>query len=304
MAGTQTVLPGRSGENLRWSRVRKSVILAAGRGTRLRPATKAQPKEMLPVGRQPVIGHVRDELALFGVDSILIVTGREKRAIEDHFDGTDDEDTNGPRIFYVRQSVPRGTADAIAIAEDYAGGEPFIVALGDTIMGVDPREDLLHRMERAFIDLRADVAIAVQAVPPDAVSRYGIVAPKIPLPNNGVGAVEPFLVSDLVEKPPLEEAPSRLAIAARYIFSPVIFDYIRRTPPAANGELQSTDAMRLLLREGGTICCVPARPGQERHDVGNFENYYEAFITFAMGDEELGPNVRRLVRDRLREWSD
>jgi len=284
-------------------KVRKAVILAAGQGTRLYPATRAQPKEMLPLGRRPAIAHVHDELAEFGAESLLIVTGRHKRAIEDHFDSFEENEENAPPIFYVRQSIPRGTADAIALAEPYTAGMPFVVALGDMIMSLRGGV-LLHRMERALFDLKADIAIAVQSVPLCEVSRYGIVAPKGLTGNEAECASDPFLVEDIVEKPEVAEAPSRFAVAARYIFSPVIFDYIRRISPASNGEYQSTDAIRLLIQEGGKVCCVPIEPERGFHDVGNFESYFDAFITFAIHDEELGPEIRKRLAAKLAQFDE
>jgi UTP--glucose-1-phosphate uridylyltransferase len=259
---------------------------------------------MLPVGRQPAIAHVRDELALFGVDSILIVTGRTKRAIEDHFDNLEDLEDPGPRLIYVRQSIARGTGDAIAMAEPYVCNEPFMVALGDTIMGPHPSAELLKRMERAYFDFKADIVLALQSVPEEAVERYGIAAPKGLKASEAHKAREPFLVEDIVEKPPRAEAPSRLAVAARYTFSPAIFDYLRRTPPAANGEIQSTDAMRLLIKDGGTAVGVPVLPGEESLDVGNFGDYFNAVITFAMHDTELGEQVRESTADMLARWAE
>jgi len=276
--------------------IAKAVIPAAGLGTRLRPATKAQPKEMLPIGRQPVIQYVYDELAAFGVSSVLIVTGRDKRAIEDHFDD-DAIDPQQPEILYIRQSVPRGLGDAVSMARAFASDGPFVVALGDTTLGAAAGARLLSRMAHAFQRARADMAIAVQPVAPNAVSRYGIVAPR------GEASDEAFLISDIVEKPSPEDAPSRLAVAARYIFSPGVFDLIDRTPPGLNGEVQITDAIRLCVRGGGTVVCVPYGPGDRRHDVGNFESYFKAFIRMAADDTEIGPQIRGFMQELLGEYS-
>jgi len=277
--------------------IKKAVIPAAGLGTRLRPATKAQPKEMLPIGRQPVIHHVYDELAGFGVESVLIVTGKDKRAIEDHFDDDAPLGDQSPRIFYVRQSVPRGLGDAIATAADFASDGPFVVALGDTTIGSAAGTELLRAMGIAFLRSKADIAIAVQRVPRELVSRYGIVAPR------GTDTGEAFLIDDIVEKPVPEEAPSCMAVAARYIFSPAIFEVIKRTPPGRNNEVQITDAIRLCVRAGGTVCCVPLGEGQRRHDVGNFQSYYRSFISFALADPELGPEMTAFVRDLVEDAS-
>jgi UTP--glucose-1-phosphate uridylyltransferase len=244
---------------------------------------------MLPIGRQPVIHHVYEEVTRAGVDSVLIVTGRDKRAMEDHFDGEDGSNgPGGPRIFYVRQSAPRGLGDAILMGECYAGDGPFFVAMGDTIMGPSRSGDLLPRMSDAYFEFEADLAIAVQPVLPEATRRYGIVAP---VPDSDTA--RPFLIQDIVEKPGPNQAPSALAVSARYILSPRIFDCLARTPLSATGELEITDAIRLCVHEGGRVCCVPLGEGQQRYDVGNFESYYKTFITFALRDDEYGDVVRR-----------
>lgn len=282
--------------------IRKAVVPAAGRGTRLLPATRSQPKEMLPVGRKPTIQHVMEELAAAGLQEVLLITGQGKRAIEDHLDreANQNQEATEPwlqlRVFHARQSAPRGLADAISIAEPFAAGQPVVVALGDSIIVSRAHPPLLARMIAVHERHRPAATIAVEAVPREAVSRYGIVAPR--------GRVGPaFAISDLVEKPSLERAPSNLSAAGRYLLEPVVFEAIRRTEPGVGGELWLTDALRILLREGHEILCVRLRPNEHRLDIGNFLSYYQAFLEFGLADPEHGPALRRWVRAHLRRSS-
>jgi len=311
----------------------KVVVPVAGLGTRLLPATKSQPKEMLPVGRRPVVQYVVEELQAAGLRQILFVTGRKKTAIEDHFDPDPElvrtlssgggyellseleyTDT-GARFFYTRQSVPRGLGDAVGHAREFAGDEHFAVALGDSIIwpaegwprsgtaGASTREgaSLLRDMIAVHLANGAACTLAVEEVDPAEVYRYGIVKPK------GEAEIEaseawPFAVEDLIEKPRVGSAPSNLAIAARYVFGPDIFEAIRRTAPDRNGDLQLTDAIRLLLQLGHRVQAVRLRPNERRYDIGNFESYFKAFIDFALADEKYGYMVRQYVKRKAREF--
>jgi len=262
------------------------------------PATRSQPKEMLPVGRKPTIQHVVEELAVSGLHEVLLISGQGKRAIEDHLDrdaGVNHEE-HAPwmdlRFFHARQSQPRGLADAIAIGEPFAGGKPFVVALGDTILVSHARQPLLARMIDVHAKRRPAATIAVEEVPHELVSRYGIVSPE----------GEPdsvFRINGFVEKPEPSKAPSNLAAAGRYILDPVIFDAIRRTKPGIGGEIWLTDALSLLLEEGREILCVRLRKGEHRLDIGNFLSYYQAFIELALSDPQHGGQVRRWLSDYL-----
>ncbi len=285
--------------------IRKAVIPVAGLGTRLLPATKSQPKEMLPVGRKPVVQYVVEELERAGARELCLVTGRSKRAIEDHFDR--DEvllsylNASGHsslleelayeqlpvRLYYTRQAVPRGVGDAISYAEEFVGAEPFIVALGDTIIRSKDSQELVQRLAQVHLKEGAAATIAVEEVAADDVYRYGIVRP--------AGAGDAFPISDLVEKPSRETAPSRLAIAARYVFSPAIFAALKRTLPDAHGDIQLTDAIRVLLAQGQPVWAVRLHPGEVRYDIGNFETYFKAFIDFAAADEKYGYAVRHYI---------
>jgi len=277
----------------------KAVVPAAGRGTRLLPATRSQPKEMLPVGRKPTIQHVVEELAESGLREVLLISGQGKRAIEDHLDRDAGQNEEGQqpwmrlRFFHARQSTPRGLADAISIAEPFAADQPFVVALGDSIIISRERPPLLRRMIAVHARHRPAATIAVERVPREAVNRYGIVAPR-----GKVGSV--FAISDIVEKPALDRAPSNLSAAGRYVLEPAIFEAIRRTKPGVGGELWLTDALRILLREGHAILCVPLRRAEHRLDIGNFLSYFQAFLEVSLRDPEHGPALRAWARGQLR----
>ena len=290
--------------------VQKAVIPAAGLGTRLLPATKSQPKEMLPVGRKPTIQYVVEELEFAGVKQILIITGQKKRAIEDHFDrdaelirqltekGSHElvealkHEEAGVQLFYTRQSEQMGTAHAISLAENFADGEPFAVCLGDSIIRSEQPGSFLKRLINTHERRKASVTIAFQEVKREEVVKYGIAAPD---PEHSEDSE--FRLRGLVEKPPVDEAPSNLAISARYVFSPEIFDAIRKTP-LKNGEYQITDSIRLLM-DSHEVWGLKLGPGEKRYDVGGFESYFEAFLTFALEDEEVGEAFRRYAMELL-----
>ena len=291
--------------------VQKAVIPAAGVGTRLLPATKSQPKEMLPVGRKPVIQYVVEEIVTAGILDILIVTSQQKRAIEDHFDpdphleqrlaekgdphrSLDYLDENC-RMFYVRQSDPKGLADAIAKSEQFVAGDPFVVCLGDSIIQSNGGVDVLKRLMDVHERESAAATILFETVPMEEVVRYGIARPM----QTPVGDI--FAVSDLIEKPSVEQAPSNLAIAARYVFSPVVFDFIRKTEPGRGGEIQITDTMRLMLKAGLPVWGVSIGRGARRLDIGNYESYFKAFFELSIADAEFGQEFQRFVQDRLQK---
>ena len=291
--------------------IKKAVIPAAGLGTRMLPLTKTQPKEMLPLGRKPCIQHIVEELAQVGVKQILFITGYKKRAIEDHFDkdnelnrslslsgqkeilkelAYEDMDIN---FFYTRQSVQAGLGHAVGCAKDFVGDDSFIIALGDSIIYSTEKSSLLTRMIKQYEENAPCFVIGTRKVPMDQVHRYGIIAPKEDL-NGGV-----FEIEDLVEKPLPSRAPSNLAVAARYIMPPDIFDALDRTRPGKGGEIQLTDAIRLMLREGKRGYSVSLTENEKRYDIGNFSSYYEAFIDFALRDEKYGYQLRQYVIDRM-----
>ena len=290
--------------------IKSAVIPVAGMGTRLLPATKTQPKEMLPVARKPIVQYVVEELVTNGIEQILFVTGRNKGSIENHFD-LDPEltrvltETNKHELlqeldfealranfFYTRQRLQQGLGDAVLCAENFAGEEPFLVALGDSIIGLHAASRAVTRLAQVFEDRRASCVIAVEQVPTEETRHYGVVQPE-----NSAGEV--FRVVNLVEKPRPEEAPSNLAIAGRYVFSPVIFDMIRRVKPDQRGEIQLTNAIQLLCDEGRRVMAVQLEPGEKRYDIGNFPSYFESFVEFALADPVYGAEFRKCLERLL-----
>jgi len=292
-------------------RIRKAVIPAAGLGTRLLPATKSQPKEMLPVGRKPAIQYVVEEIAAVGLEDVLIITSQQKRAIEDHFDKEIalevllkekhmpldllNHVNLGIRLFYTRQSVPRGLGDAIGMAEDFVGNEHFVISLGDAIIHSKQNGSLLKRLMDTHIAKNAGATIAFRTVKREDVVKYGVASPK------GEGGSE-FQLKDIIEKPAVEEAPSTLAIAARYVLAPEIFKYIKRTPPGVGGEIQITDSIRLMLKKGFPIWGVKLTSDETRYDIGNYQSYFESFFDFCLIDPELGEAFREYAKKRLAKW--
>jgi len=287
-----------------------AVVPVAGLGTRLLPATKSQPKEMLPVGRKPVVQYVVDELSRVGVERLLFITGPGKDSIENHFDldgeliqvlrETGKEDLLAEldfvrtplQYFFTRQRQLLGLGHAVLCAQPFVGEQPFIVALGDSIIGMHAQSDVVQRMKTCFIEMKADAVIAFEEVPNDEVHRYGIAQPQN-------GGSEIFPLADVIEKPSIEEAPSNLAIAARYIFSPTIFDALAKTQPGKGGEIQLTDAIRSVIANGSRVYGVRLRPQERRYDIGNFESYFRAFTEFALADEKLGGGLRNYLKELL-----
>jgi len=288
-----------------------AVVPVAGLGTRLLPATKSQPKEMLPIGRKPVVQYVFEELTGAGLSRILFVTGPGKASLENHFDinqelvqllresGKEEllaslEFERAPvQYFYTRQRQALGLGHAVLAAHAFVGREPFVVALGDSIIGLDRQSDIVARMRQLFEERRAAAVIALEEVPRDEVRNYGIVQPR-----NGSGGV--LELEDLVEKPNPADAPSTLAIAARYVLSPRIFDALERTPPGVGGEIQLTDAIRRLIRDSGKVYGVVLGPDERRFDIGNFDAYFRAFVEFALADPKHGPSLRAFVEGLAR----
>lgn len=283
--------------------IRSAIVPVAGLGTRLLPATKSQPKEMLPVARKPIVQYVVEELVANGTKQVLFITGRNKTSIENHFDADpeltrsleaahkkdlleeltfEDLDVN---YFYTRQRWQRGLGDAILCGEHFAGEEPFVVALGDSILGLNANSQAVSRMVELFESRRASAVIAVEEVPPEETVHYGIVQPA---EAEGDG----FRVANLIEKPRPENAPSNLAIAGRYVFSPLIFDMIRRIEPDKRGELQLTDAIQLMCEEGKRVLAMKLPPNEKRYDIGNFPSYFETFVEFALADPTYGDGLR------------
>ena len=290
-------------------RVTKAIIPAAGMGTRFLPATKSMPKEMLPIIDKPVLQFVIEEAIDSGIEDILIITGRGKRAIENHLDyapelegflrqaGKDHliekvhDIADRARIFYIRQKVQRGLGDAIRIGRRHIAGEPFAVLLGDTIIQTRSDRPGLRQLLDAFEEKQSSV-VAVHKVPQEWVSRYGIVAGK---EDPDIGNL--YRLDHLVEKPDPSSAPSDLAIAGRYVFSSAIFECIDKTKEGVGGEIQLTDAMNLLAtKEPVYALDWQAR----RYDIGNRVEYTKCFIDYALRRED----TREAVLNHLRNHSD
>lgn len=284
------------------SSVRKAVIPAAGLGTRFLPATKAMPKEMLPVVDKPAIQYVVEEAVKVGLHDILMITGRNKRALEDHFDRVpaleatlaEKGDTgklesvqsasNLGDIHYVRQGDPKGLGHAVLRAKQHVGNEPFAVLLGDDL--IDPRDDLLSVM----MDVQASTGgsvVALIEVEPDQISAYGC-ADVVPSGEDGY-----VRINELVEKPAMEEAPSNLALIGRYVLHPAVFDVLEHTEPGRGDEIQLTDALQVLAAgegEGSGVYGVVFRG--RRYDTGDKLSYLKACVELACDSEDLGPGLR------------
>ncbi|MFC8450915.1 UTP--glucose-1-phosphate uridylyltransferase GalU [Kitasatospora sp. NPDC057223] len=292
--------------------VTKAVVPAAGLGTRFLPATKATPKEMLPVVDKPAIQYVVEEASAAGLSDILMVTGRNKRALEDHFDrayeleellarkGDQDrlrrvrESVELANMHYVRQGDPKGLGHAVLVAEQHVAGQPFAVLLGDDL--IDPRDPLLSRMIEVQQELGGSV-VALMEVDPSQIHLYGCAAVK----PNGFGE-DVFRVTDLVEKPETADAPSNYAVIGRYILDPAVFDVLRETPPGRGGEIQLTDALRELATRdaagGGTVHGVLFKG--RRYDTGDRADYLRTIVRLASEREDLGPEFRSWLREFVR----
>ena len=280
-------------------KVHKAIIPAAGLGTRFLPATKAQPKEMLPIVDTPTIQFIVEEAIASGIEDIIIVTGRSKRAIEDHFDKSIELEeelkkskkeellaqvrdiSNMVNIHYIRQKEPKGLGHAIYCAKAFIGNEPFAVLLGDDI--VKAEEPCLKQLIRVYDEYKTSI-LGVQRVPDNETSKYGIVAGK---------QVEDrvYKVNDMVEKPEPGQAPSNIAILGRYIISPKIFSHLETITPGKGGELQLTDALKSLMHDEAMYAYDFVG---RRYDVGNKMGFLQATVEFALEREDL--------RDEFKVW--
>lgn len=285
-------------------KIRKAVIPAAGMGTRFLPATKAQPKEMLPIVDKPTIQYIIEEAVASGIEDILIVSGRGKRAIEDHFDKSYElEDmlkrkgeqellslvqdiSNLANVNYVRQKEPRGLGHAIYCARSFIGNEPFAILLGDDI--VDSSVPCLKQMIDIYEKYNTTV-LGVQQVPESEVSKYGII--KGTLIEDRV-----YKVEDMVEKPDIDSAPSNVAILGRYIVTPEVFTHLENASPGKGGEIQLTDALKAMLAAN------PIHAYDfigKRYDVGNKLGFLEATVEFALKRDELRDEFAAYLRNRI-----
>lgn len=273
-------------------KVRKAIIPAAGLGTRFLPATKAQPKEMLPIVDKPTLQYIIEEAVASGIEEVLVIIGRNKNSIQDHFDKSVELEleleskgklelleevrhiSNMVQIHYVRQIEPKGLGHAVLCAKSFIGNEPFAVLLGDDI--VYAKKPCLGQMIEAYDEYKTSV-LGVQEVPKTEVNKYGIVDGKF---------IEDriYKVKGLVEKPNVDEAPSNIAILGRYIINPAIFGILENTKPGKNGEIQLTDALKeLALREAMYAYTFEGR----RYDVGDKQGFLEATVEYALRREDL-----------------
>lgn len=286
-------------------KIKKAVIPAAGYGTRFLPATKATPKEMLPIVDKPTIQYIVEEALASGIEEILIISGHAKRAIEDHFDSApnlermleekhkDDllamvRETADINVHYIRQKQMRGLGDAILCAKSFMGGEPFAVLLGDDVV-YSPENPALKQL----IDIHeayGGSVLGCQLVPDEKVSSYGIVAGK------EIAGSDLIKVSDMVEKPEPEEAPSNMAVLGRYIISPAIFNVLENTAPGKGGEIQLTDALKVLAKNEPVWAY---NFSGKRYDVGDKLGFLKATVEYALRREDLGPQFEKYLKELM-----
>ena len=286
-------------------KVKKAVIPAAGLGTRFLPVTKSMPKEMLPLIDIPAIHYVVKEAVASGIDDIIIITGRGKRAVEDYFDESPELEMRLKKdkkddllkiikdisslvdVHYIRQREPKGLPDAVLRAEKHVGDEPFAVLLGDDI--IKGEKPCIKQLMEVFKEYESSV-IAVQEVPIEKISRYGsIKGRKLETkPDNYL-----CLIDDVVEKPKIKDAPSNIAAVGRYVFTPEIFDCIKKTPPGVNNELQIADSIKILKQSQKVYA---SGFSGKRYDIGDKLGYVQAIIDFALENEDIGRDVREYVK--------
>ena len=293
------------------ARIKKAVIPAAGFGTRFLPATKATPKEMLPIVDKPTIQYIVEEALASGIEEIVIISGHAKRAIEDHFDsapvlereleekGKDDllaivRETADINVHYIRQKKMRGLGDAILCAKSFMAGEPFAVLLGDDVVYADAtkgQQPALRQLIDVY-DAYGGSVLGCQQVAQEKVSSYGIVAGK------EIAGSKLLKVSDMIEKPELSEAPSNIAVLGRYIISPTIFELLEHTAPGKGGEVQLTDALKqLALVEPVWAYCFEGK----RYDVGDKLGFLKATVEFALRRPDLGGPFRSYLEELMKE---
>ncbi|HTS10819.1 MAG TPA: UTP--glucose-1-phosphate uridylyltransferase GalU [Candidatus Limnocylindrales bacterium] len=284
-------------------RVRKAVLPVAGLGTRFLPATKAMPKEMLPVVDKPLIQYAVEECIASGIENVIFVTGRRKNAIEDHFDSQPELESfleergkpkqaemvrsisGGLHFSYTRQREALGLGHAVLTARELVGDEPFAVLLGDVIMDGPPATGMLVKIyEKTGVG-----AIAVEEVAPEQVHLYGIIDAEPEKNSDGL-----LRVKDLVEKPKREEAPSNLGVTGRYVLPPEIFDYLEQTKPGAGGEIQLTDGLRALAKNEGLFAQVYTG---KTHDAGDKLGFLKATVEIALKDPRFGADFRKYLKD-------
>ena len=293
-------------------KVRKAIIPAAGLGTRFLPATKALAKEMLPIVDKPTIQFIVEEALKSGIEDILVVTGKSKRSIEDHFDSNFEleynleqkgktnllklvNDTTSMNLHFIRQSHPRGLGDAVLQAKAFVGNEPFVVMLGDDLMDItnDKAVPLTKQLINDYEETHAST-IAVMPVPHEEVSSYGVIAPQ------GKGENGRYSVETFVEKPNPEDAPSNLAIIGRYLLTPEIFGILENQEPGAGNEVQLTDAIERLNK---TQRVFAHEFTGKRYDVGDKLGFVETTIEYGLEHPQIGANLKNYIIEKAKELS-
>lgn len=289
-------------------KIRKAIIPAAGFGTRFLPATKAMPKEMLPIVDKPTIQYIAEEILESGIDQILIISGHAKRAIEDHFDSSPELESHlyehgkmsvlkeirkisSIKIHYVRQQYMRGLGDAILCAKDFVDGEPFGVILSDDVVYHPEKLALKQLMEQ--YEQTGGTVIGCQCVAPERVSAYGIIAGK---EINDKGLLK---VDDMIEKPSISEAPSRVAALGRYVITPEVFEVLEQTAPGKGGEIQLTDALRVMAHAGNVYAyCFEGK----RYDTGDKLGFLKATVEYALRRDDLGDDFHTYLKNLTKDW--
>ena len=289
-------------------KIRKAIIPAAGFGTRFLPATKAMPKEMLPIVDKPTIQYIAEEILESGIDQILIISGHAKRAIEDHFDSSPELESHlyehgkisvlkeirkisSIKIHYVRQQYMRGLGDAILCAKDFVDGEPFGVILGDDVVYHPEKPALKQLMEQ--YEQTGGTVIGCRCVAPERVSAYGIIAGK---EINDKGLLK---VDDMIEKPSISEAPSRVAALGRYVITPEVFEVLEQTAPGKGGEIQLTDALRVMAHAGNVYAyCFEGK----RYDTGDKLGFLKATVEYALRRDDLGDDFHTYLKNLTKDW--
>ena len=291
-------------------KIRKAVIPAAGLGTRVLPSTKAQPKEMLVIVDKPALQYLVEELVEAGIEEILIITGRNKVSIENHFDYSYELEktleekgkkdllkvvnniSEMSNIYYVRQKKPLGLGHAISCAEAFVGDEPFVVLLGDDIIYTDKdkgQSPVTKQLVEKYNELQGGTILGVQEVPHENVSKYGIIKPLKQIDEKTVA------VEDFIEKPSIAEAPSNLAALGRYVLEPEIFSYLKRTKPGKGGEIQLTDAILAMKNDGEKLYAYNF--DGLRYDTGDKFGMFVANVEFGLRHEELKNKVKDYLKD-------
>ncbi|MBK96065.1 MAG: hypothetical protein CMJ79_10190 [Planctomycetaceae bacterium] len=289
-----------------------AIVPVAGLGTSVLPLTKSQPKEMLAVGRRPVVQYVVEELASNGIQRILFITSQGKSSIEAHFDideqliqylretGRESNlvelnyERQNIEYFYTRQRRQLGLGHAVLCAQPLVGKEPAVVALGDSIIGRRASSDIVSRMVDTYEAEKADAVIALEPVAATDVDQYGIV--DVSETNQGL-----LRIQGAVEKPAIDQAPGNLSIAARYVFSPAIYEALQQVDTDRQGNLQLTDAIDYLVRQGANVIGVKLDHDVKRYDIGNFESYFKTFLEFTLSDPEYGQGMQDFVRQFLQQ---